>query len=129
VFLTAALVLAGCGGGGSAASTTIDVTMTEFSFTPMAFTVPAGKQITVNAHDTGADTHSFVIMKFGTTVGDDFGPEDEPNVYWQMEFQPGSQTAATFTAPSEPGDYQVVCKNAGHYVAGMIAKLTVVPAQ
>ena len=122
------LLLTACGGG-SSPSTTIDVTMTEFNFTPAEFTVPAGQEITVTAHNNGAVVHNFVVMKLGTAVGDDFGPEDEPNIFWQLEIQPGSQTSGKFTAPTEPGDYQVVCRTPGHYVAGMIAKLTVVAAK
>jgi plastocyanin len=42
-----ALILTACGGGG--ASTKIDVTLTDFQFDPMEFTVPAGQEITINA--------------------------------------------------------------------------------
>ncbi len=122
--LLCALLLASC--GGSAPSSTINVEFTEFHFTPDTFTIPAGQEITINAHNNGAVVHNFVIMKLGTAVGDDFGPEDEPNIFWQLEIQPGEQTTAKFTAPTEPGDYQVTCRTPGHYVAGMIAKLTVV---
>ena len=120
------LLLASCSGG--AASTKIKITMTEFQFQPNSFTVPAGQQITLDVSNNGQGVHSFVIMKLGTTAGDTFGPKDEPNIYWQTEIQPGASTTTTFTAPSQPGDYQVVCKQSGHIAAGMIAKLTVVPA-
>ncbi|MEP6896742.1 MAG: cupredoxin domain-containing protein [Chloroflexota bacterium] len=121
-------MLTSCGGG-AGPSKTINVEFAEFHFTPDSFTVPAGAEITVNANNTGAVVHSFVIMKLGTSVGEDFGPEDEPNIFWQTEIQPGSKTTVTFTAPTTPGDYQVICRTQGHYVAGMIAKLTVVAAQ
>ncbi len=120
------LMLTSCSGGG--VSTKINVTMTEFQFQPNHFTVPAGQQITLQASNNGQDVHSFVIMKLGTKVGDTFGSSDEPNVYWQTVLQPGDSTTTTFTAPSQPGDYQVVCKEQGHIAAGMIATLTVVPA-
>ena len=115
-----------CGGSGGVPSTTIDVTFMEFTFTPAKFTVPAGQEITINATNNGAVVHNFVIMKFGQTVGDNFGDEDEANIYWQVQAEPGESVTATFTAPAEPGEYQVVCRTAGHYVAGMIGKLTVV---
>ena len=126
--LLLALLLTACGGSAGPA-TTIDVTMTEFTFTPTAFTVPVGQEITVNAQNTGAVIHNFVIMKLNTTVGEDFDAADEGNIYWQLEIQPGAQATGTFTAPSEPGDYQVVCRTPGHYVAGMIATLTVVAGE
>ena len=117
-------VLTACGGAGP--STTIDVTFTEFSFTPAEFTIPAGQEITINAKNDGAVIHEFVIMKFGQTIGDDFGDEDEGNIYWEVETEPGATSKATFTAPTEPGEYQLVCGTEGHFVAGMVGKLTVV---
>ena len=128
ISLVFVFMLSGCGGG-AGASKTINVEFTEFHFTPDSFTVPAGEEITVNGNNNGAVVHNFVIMKLGTAVGEDFGPEDEPNIFWQMEIQPGSKATAMFTAPTTPGDYQVVCRTQGHYVAGMIAKLTVVAAK
>ena len=117
-------VLSACGGAG--ASTTIDVTFAEFTFTPAEFTIPAGQEITINTVNNGAVIHEFVIMKLGETVGDDFGDEDEGNIYWEVETEPGQSGTTTFVAPTEPGEYQLVCGTEGHYVAGMIGKLTVV---
>jgi uncharacterized cupredoxin-like copper-binding protein len=70
--------------------------------------------------------HDFIIMNQGVEVGQDFGEEDQPNVYWMAELEPGTSNTYTFTAPSQPGEYQVVCGTPGHYLAGMLAKLTVV---
>jgi len=116
-------VLTACGSGGP--STTINVTMTDFMFTPDKFTVPAAKAITLNATNNGAVTHEFVIFKLGTNPGDSFGPEDQPNIFWQGQVLPGESKSLTFTAPSEPGDYYVTCGITGHHEAGMNAKLTV----
>lgn len=118
------LILVSCGGGG--ASTKINVTMTDFQFQPNQFTVPAGQEITLEAANNGAVVHNFVIMKLGTSAGPFFDDQDVPNVYWQVELQPGSSTNTAFTAPKEPGDYEVVCKTEGHIASGMTAKLTVV---
>ena len=120
-----ALTLSACGGSG-AASTTINVTMTDFMFQPALFTVPAGQEITVNAVNTGAVVHNIVIMKFGQTVGDMFDDADLPNIYWEMELDPGESGNATFAAPTEPGEYEIVCRTPGHFAAGMTAKLVVV---
>ena len=124
VLLCLSFVLTACGARG--ASTTINVTFTDFHFTPESFTVPAGQEITVNAVNNGAVVHNFVIMKYGTTVGDNYGPEDDVNIFWKLETQPGDNITAKFTAPTDPGDYQVICVTPGHYQAGMVAKLTVV---
>ena len=119
--------LASCGNRGP--TTTINVTMTDFQFQPNQFTIPAGQEITLNSTNTGAVVHNFVIMKLGTTAGDIFDEEDIPNVFWEVEIQPGGSTNTTFTAPTEPGEYEVVCRTEGHIISGMTAKLTVVASE
>ena len=122
------LSLVSCGGGGGP-STTIDVTLTDFQFQPSQFTVPAGQTITFNSSNNGAVVHNFVIMNLGTSAGDSFDEEDVPNVYWETELQPGGSTTTTFTAPSAPGEYEVICRTQGHIVSGMTARLIVVPPE
>jgi uncharacterized cupredoxin-like copper-binding protein len=125
--LLSSLVLAACGGGkAQAASTHLAVQLTEFAFQPSQFTVPAGKEITLDLSNNGSVEHNFIIMKLGTQASPPFDAADEANVYWEVALPPGQSTSTTFTAPSEPGDYQVVCKTPGHLEAGMVAKLTVV---
>lgn len=121
------LVLVSCGTDGP--TTTINVTMTDFQFQPNHFTVPAGQEITFNSSNNGAVVHNFVIMKLGTTAGDMFDDEDIPNVFWEVEIQPGGTANNSFTAPTESGEYEVVCKTEGHIASGMTAKLIVVPAE
>jgi len=118
-----ALLLTACGGGGG---TTINVTLTDFSYTPNTFTVPAGATVTVNARNNGAIEHEFVIMKLGNTVTAPFGDKDESNIFWELDsIEAGTSKSGTFTAPTEPGQYEVVCGLAGHIEAGMTASLTV----
>jgi len=124
VVLVLSLALTACGGGG--ASTDIKVTMTDFQFDPMEFTVPAGQTITVNATNDGAVEHEFVVFNFGTDAGEKFGDEDEANIYWEVEVQPGETVTETFVAPSEPGSYYVTCGIEGHLEAGMLANFVVV---
>jgi len=121
-------LLTSCGGGG-APSSTINIEFTEFHYTPDTFTIPAGQEITLNATNNGAVVHEFVIMKLGTSVGDDFGPEDKANIYWQVSVDPGQKKTVTFTAPTDTGEYQVVCGTNGHYVAGMFGTLKVAANQ
>lgn len=125
VLVAVGLSLAACGGS-SGPSSKLDVTMTDFSFTPAEYTVAAGQQVSLHLINNGAVEHSFVIMKKDTTVGDDFTADDEPNVYWQTKLASGSDMTETFTAPTEPGDYQVVCGIAGHFISGMVATMHVV---
>ena len=125
ITLVICLLLTSCGSATSD-STKINVTMTDFQFTPNQFTVLAGKEISFTSSNTGAVAHNFVIMKLGKTVGTEFTSEDEPNIYWQVGLFPGDSVDITFTAPSEPGEYEVVCRTPGHLQAGMSGKLIVV---
>lgn len=122
------VMLTSCGGAGGV-SDKIDVTMTDFQFQPSQYTVPAGQEISLNSTNNGAVIHNFVIMKLGTSAGDFFDEEDIPNVYWEVELPPGASTTTSFTAPTEPGTYEVVCRTEGHIMSGMVAKLTVVPSE
>jgi plastocyanin len=122
------LVLTSCGGGGP--TTTINVTMTDFQFTPSQFTVPAGQEITLNVTNTGAVVHNFIIMKLGTTAGATYEEDDDANVYWgEKDIQPGGDLSVTFAAPTEPGEYEVVCRTEGHIASGMVGKLVVVAGE
>ncbi len=117
------LVLTSCGGP----STSLHVILTDFEFTPNSFTVPAGQTISLQLTNNGAATHSFIIMKAGKQVQGHFTDADKANVYWeQAAVSPGQSVTASFTAPSDPGDYQVVCGVPAHFESGMVATLTVV---
>jgi len=123
IILLFTLVLSAC--GQNKPSTDIKVDMTDFAFTPNQYIVPAAKQITLQVTHDGLVTHEFIIMKYGTEVGEHFNEEDQPNVYWQITVQPGDSKTFTFIAPDQPGTYQIVCGMAGHVEAGMVGKLEV----
>jgi uncharacterized cupredoxin-like copper-binding protein len=106
--------------------TTINVTLSDYNYTPDTFTVPAGKEITLNMTNQGFVSHMFIIFKLGTDAGAKYGPEDEENIYWKTEILPGKSVTATFTAPTEPGEYYVTCGLGGHHEVGMAGKLIVV---
>lgn len=123
------LVLASCGGTASEPSTQIGVTLADFKFEPDSFTVPAGQEITLNAENTGNVVHSFVILQKDKSVGTEFNEEDQINVYWETEIPAGGTKDTSFIAPSDPGEYEIVCHVPGHVQAGMVGKLTVVASE
>jgi len=125
ILLGVSLILSACGSAGGA-STNLNIIMTDFKFEPVQNTIPAGKEITLKLTNDGAVLHEYVIMKLGQTVGEKFGPEDEENIYWEAEVDTGETATVTFTAPSEPGEYEIVCGTEGHLEAGMVGKLFVV---
>ena len=119
--LGSSLVLAACSSGPS-----INVTLTDFAYAPNTFTVPAGAQVALHVRNNGAVEHEFAIMKKGTSVTPPFGDKDEGNIYWELDaIEAGTSKTVTFTAPSEPGDYEVICGLLGHIEKGMVATLTV----
>jgi uncharacterized cupredoxin-like copper-binding protein len=122
VILGLSLLLTACGGP----STTVNLTMDDFKYNPMENTIPAGKEITLKIKNDGAVLHEYVIMKLGQTAGDKFGDEDEGNIYWEVEVDPGQSKTVTFTAPPEAGTYEIVCGTQGHLEAGMKGSLVVV---
>jgi len=124
VLLILLMPLTACGGGGPA--TKLNITMTDFKYDPLQNSVAAGQEITLNLKNDGAVLHEYVIMKEGMSAGEKFGPEDEDNIYWEVELDPGKSTTVTFTAPTAPGEYEIVCGTEGHLVAGMKGKLIVV---
>lgn len=119
------IILTACGGSNSP-TTSLNVTLTDFMFSPTQFTVPAGQEITLDANNSGAVIHNFIIMNLGQTAGTEYTKEDDANVYWKLELPAGASTTTTFTAPAEPGEYEVICSTPGHLQAGMVAKMTVV---
>lgn len=106
--------------------TIIDVTLSDYKYTPNTFTVPAGKEITLNLKNEGFVSHMFGIFKLGTDVGERFSQEDEENIYWKVEVLPNKSVTANFTAPTEAGEYYVTCGLGGHHEAGMVGTLIVV---
>lgn len=128
LMVIASLALASCGGA-AGPTTSIDVTMTDFQFSPNSFTVPAGEEITLHSTNSGAVIHNFIIMNRGQSAGMEFDGEDLPNVYWKIEIAPGGSVETSFTAPEDPGEYEVVCSTPGHVQAGMVGTLNVVAGE
>ncbi len=119
------LILTACGGsGGSAGGASIKTTMTDFKFDPAQWTVPAGKQITLDLTNNGSVEHSWVLMS-KPIAGPSFTDADKANVLFSKTVAAGGSETATFTAPATAGEYQVLCDIAGHYEAGMVGKLIV----
>jgi uncharacterized cupredoxin-like copper-binding protein len=123
VVLVSMLALSACGPG---YSTELKVSMADFTYTPADLKIPAGKEITLTVTNDGKVDHEFVIMKKGTSVTAPFNDDDEPNVYWEVEVKPGKTDTVKFTAPSDAGEYEIVCGTPAHFEAGMVAKLAVV---
>lgn len=123
LLLSMALALSACGGGNNAK---ITVEMTDTGYNPADFTVPAGANVTLVANNTGLLEHEFAIMQKGYKVEPPFGDKDESHILWELDgVGAGTTKTGTFTAPTEPGTYEVICGQQGHIEKGMVGTLTV----
>ncbi|HUG14542.1 MAG TPA: cupredoxin domain-containing protein [Thermomicrobiales bacterium] len=118
ISMIALLFVAACGDDDDAAATpgatgagdAVPVQMLDtMRFDPDTISVSAGSEVTIALENPGAIPHSFTI--------------DEADV--DVELDAGESETFTFTAPSEPGEYEIYCKIAGHREAGMVATLVV----
>jgi plastocyanin len=125
VMLIAALLLAACGGQEGGKTAEIKVDMKEFTFEPASVTVPAGAEVKLNLTNNGTLEHSWVIMLQDKPATAPFDAEDEANIYWQAKLEAGDSSTLTFAAPSEAGEYELVCGIPAHLEAGMIGTLIV----
>jgi uncharacterized cupredoxin-like copper-binding protein len=122
VVFALALTLTACGSN----KTTLNVTATDKGYDSSTYTVPAGKEVTLNLTNTGVLEHEFAILKKGEHVTPPFGEKDEDKILWELDgVEAGTTKSATFTAPTEAGEYDVICGIPGHIELGMIATLIV----
>lgn len=88
---------------------TIEVTATEYEFSPDEFEAKTGQTIEVKLVNEGNIAHSYDIKKFDIA---------------SKKVSPGESTTVTFT-PEEPGKIQFVCDVPGHKKVGMKGTLVV----
>lgn len=125
--LTLSLILAACGGGGAAANkATLTITATESGYDSPTYTVPAGAEVNFTFKNSGNLEHNFDIIKLGQHVSSPFTDADNDKIFWKLDSVGAQQSkSATFTAPTAPGEYDIICSVPGHIEMGMHATLVV----
>jgi plastocyanin len=116
-----ALTLTACG----LKKVTLNVTTNDRGFDSSTYTVPAGSEVTVNMTNNSPAAHIFDILKLGEHVTPPFTSKDKDKIIWELIVHPGDTKSGTFMAPTEPGEYDIICRLHGHIEAGMIATLIV----
>jgi len=121
--LVLSLALTACGGRNRV---TLNVSATDSGYDSKVYTVPAGANVTLNMTNNGAVAHEFAILKSGQHVTPPFGEKDEDKILWELDgVDPNTTKSDTFTAPTQPGEYDVICGIPGHIEQGMTATLVV----
>ena len=95
------------GGGGTASSSTLDLTVREFAIEG-SLAAPTG-DVTLNITNTGSMTHNVEVRGLGL-ISPDVGPG-------------GTVTLAL--GDLSPGSYELFCNIAGHEASGMVTTLTI----
>ena len=119
--LVLVLALTAC----SSNKVTLNVTTNDQGYDSSTYTVPAGAEVTVNLTNKGAAAHVFDILKLGEHVTPPYQPSDKDKILWELVAKTGETTSGTFTAPTEPGEYDIICRVPGHIQLGMTATLVV----
>ena len=127
-----AVLLTACGGSAKPA-TELTLDATDFAYSPLSISIPAGESVLLTLKNSGKLEHDFVIEKIEaqTEVIQDSGSDAhhahgaEANYDLHFSAQVGETSIIQFTV-SEPGTYQFFCSVAGHKEAGMIGELIVV---
>ena len=129
VILSVMLLTSACSGGVEEASTELSATVQEFSFSPNAWTVPAGQEISIAVTNAGTVLHEWVLLQEGVVIASEADlPETEEElladfVYVEEEIEAGDTQTLTFQAPPA-GTYQVICAIETHFDGGMEGTLT-----
>ena len=121
VIIMFVLALTACG----PKQVTLNVTANDQSYDSSTYTVPAGAEVTVNLTKTGALAHVFDILKLGEHVTPPYRPTDRDKISWELVAKTGETQSGSFTAPTEPGEYDIICRVPGHMQLGMTATLIV----
>jgi plastocyanin len=117
-----ALLLAACGDDdGGATSFTVEAS--EYEFSPNAWAVAAGTDVTITFSNEGTIPHEWAVLTEGTNIESEAEFAEEL-VEFEVEAVPAGETATqTFNLPA--GTYQVICALEDHFDAGMEGTLTV----
>ncbi len=103
----------------------ISVVASDFQFEPHTWTIPAGEEVSLSLSNNGIEEHEWVLLKLGQDVSLPFSEDDERKIFWEIEADPGKTVQSSFTAPSRPGTYRVICGKKEHIEKGMSGIVTI----
>jgi uncharacterized cupredoxin-like copper-binding protein len=124
VFALAALVIAGCGGGGPPDHATIEIHYS--SFVQKSIEVPAGKPVTLTLKNDDPIEHEWIIGTADVHERHRTGTEPHHDTIPTEVTVPAFETRVTMITFDHPGDLLYICHLPGHEQYGMVGTLHVV---
>ena len=113
----------------SAAAVALDAkTLDTFVFEPNTWSTTAGAETTINLDNSaGTQDHTWVLLKKDVTKDQAITvtEADTDKILFSAKATAGQKASDSFTAPTEAGEYIIVCDVAGHAAGGMVGTLTV----
>jgi uncharacterized cupredoxin-like copper-binding protein len=103
----------------------LTVSLRDYSFQPRTIEVPAGALVTLTVVNRGNHEHAWVLMEKDYTWGQTFDADDSGHGMFRITVDVLGQDVLQFTAPSVPGEYDIVCSIVGHVERGMVGTLLV----
>ena len=139
------ILVASCGGSTRSAvdpaqGRVVEVTMTEFAFSPTTITLAAGEKVTFKLKNTGVVEHDFMAGRQGTPgkgyaldwIAKAVDGARPPHTHaGEAAMGEGVRVSAdwmmtlTVVVPQDKGEYEFGCFVQGHYEAGMKGKLVI----
>lgn len=105
-------------------TTQFDVTVSDASFRPALWRVPAGEKIIFRMDNLDPSQHDFTVLLRPSTLP--FSTVDPADIYFQEQLEPNSSAVIEFHAPPAPGEYQVLSTLPDGAEKGMVGTLVVV---
>lgn len=105
------------------ATTTVDVTLADFSFKPSALSFEKGRHYRLHLDNRGSGGHNFAAPQFLAAVSIDAA--DQPLIKkGKIEVPKGGSVTIGFT-PVTPGSYKIKCTHFLHSGFGMKGTATI----
>jgi hypothetical protein len=113
--------------GPNKATLNVSTNNNDQGYDSSTYEVPAGADITVNFTNSEPVPLVFAVLKQGEHVTPPFQAKDEDKIMWKLTSQTGETRSDVFKAPTEPGEYSIICA-CPWYIAEnrLTAKLVVV---
>ncbi len=98
----------------------------DYYFQPATIEVPRGARVVLTVVNRGNHEHAWVLMEKDFVWEHPFDAEDSNHGLTRVTVDVIGRDTLVFTAPSEPGEYNIVCSILGHVEFGMVGTLIVV---